>query len=231
MGLNFRKSISIGKHSRINLSKSGIGFSTGVKGARVSVGPRGVRKTVGIPGTGVYYTKQESLNKLKQGNTSSYNNGQAINKKKTGCGCFSIIAAFIIICAIFGGLTGGDKKETQTAKTPTSKTQISKKQDTTTKAQVSKPAKQNTQQASNQNTASASSESSNQNNNSSSTTAASTSQASQNNNQNITVYVTKSGKKYHLAGCRELKKGSTAISLKDAKAQGYTPCKICNPPQ
>ena len=46
-----------------------------------------------------------------------------------------------------------------------------------------------------------------------------------------TVYITGTGKKYHSAGCRYLKKSSTPISLKDAKARGYTPCSVCNPPR
>ncbi|MGN1370190.1 MAG: DUF4236 domain-containing protein [Aristaeellaceae bacterium] len=61
MGFRFRKSVKLGKHTRINLSKSGVGVSTGVKGFRVGVGPRGVRTTASIPGTGVSYTKQHSL--------------------------------------------------------------------------------------------------------------------------------------------------------------------------
>lgn len=42
-----------------------------------------------------------------------------------------------------------------------------------------------------------------------------------------TVYVTKSGKKYHKANCRSLSKSSIAISLADANAKGYQPCKVC----
>lgn len=61
MGFRFRKSIRLGKHTRINLSKSGVGVSTGVKGFRVGVGPRGVRTTASIPGTGISYSEQHSL--------------------------------------------------------------------------------------------------------------------------------------------------------------------------
>ena len=50
-------------------------------------------------------------------------------------------------------------------------------------------------------------------------------------NQEQTVYVTNTGKKYHSAGCRTLKKSQRPISLDDAKAAGYSPCGICNPPQ
>lgn len=56
-------------------------------------------------------------------------------------------------------------------------------------------------------------------------------QTPQEDNQSITVYITDSGKKYHKDGCRYLKKSKHAISLKDAKAQGYEPCKKCHPPQ
>jgi hypothetical protein len=57
MGLSFRKSIKIGKNTRINLSKNGgIGISTGVKGARISVNKQGVRTQVGK--NGISYRKQ-----------------------------------------------------------------------------------------------------------------------------------------------------------------------------
>ena len=55
MGMRFRKSIKISKATRINLSKSGVGFSTGVKGYRESIGPSGVRTTATLPGTGIGY--------------------------------------------------------------------------------------------------------------------------------------------------------------------------------
>ena len=48
--------------------------------------------------------------------------------------------------------------------------------------------------------------------------------------QSITVYVTKTGKKYHRDGCRYLSKSKIPMSLKDAIAKGYTPCSVCKPP-
>ena len=42
----------------MDLSKSGPSFSVGVRGAHVTMGRRGVRKTVGIPGTGIFYTSR-----------------------------------------------------------------------------------------------------------------------------------------------------------------------------
>jgi phosphatidylserine/phosphatidylglycerophosphate/cardiolipin synthase-like enzyme len=43
------------------------------------------------------------------------------------------------------------------------------------------------------------------------------------------VYITKSGRKYHGAGCRYLSKSCIPISRKDAEARGYTPCSQCRP--
>ena len=41
MGFRYRKSINLGGGFRINLSKSGIGYSWGVKGYRVTIRGRG----------------------------------------------------------------------------------------------------------------------------------------------------------------------------------------------
>jgi hypothetical protein len=49
--------------------------------------------------------------------------------------------------------------------------------------------------------------------------------------QSVTVYITRTGKKYHRAGCRYLRQSSVPIKLKDAQANGYTPCSVCRPPQ
>jgi endonuclease YncB( thermonuclease family) len=46
-----------------------------------------------------------------------------------------------------------------------------------------------------------------------------------------TVYITKSGNKYHVAGCRYLAKSSIPIDLADAVARGFSPCSVCNPPR
>lgn len=49
--------------------------------------------------------------------------------------------------------------------------------------------------------------------------------------ESLTVYITKTGEKYHTATCSYLKYSKIAISLADAKAAGYTPCSVCNPPR
>ncbi len=55
MGLYFRKSKSFGP-VRLNMSKSGLGLSTGIKGARLSFGSRGTYVNLGR--NGIYYRKK-----------------------------------------------------------------------------------------------------------------------------------------------------------------------------
>ena len=54
MGTRFRRSKSVGKFGKVNLTKGGLGFSVGAKGARVGMGPKGAYTSAGIPGTGLY---------------------------------------------------------------------------------------------------------------------------------------------------------------------------------
>ena len=65
MGFRFKKSFNIGKHFKINLSKSGIGYSFGVKGFRIGKTAKGkTEKTLSLPGTGLSYKtikKEESV--------------------------------------------------------------------------------------------------------------------------------------------------------------------------
>lgn len=68
MGWRYRKSINLGGGFRINLSKSGIGYSWGVKGFRLTKTASGrTRTTYSIPGTGISYV-DESRKKSNQVN-------------------------------------------------------------------------------------------------------------------------------------------------------------------
>lgn len=61
MGLRFRKSVNLGGGFRVNLSKSGVGYSWGTKGLRVTKTAKGKsRVTVSIPGTGISYVAEGS---------------------------------------------------------------------------------------------------------------------------------------------------------------------------
>lgn len=62
MGFRFRKSLKIAPGLRINLSKSGVSYSLGRRGLTTNISSRGIRETVGIPGTGLSYSKNISEN-------------------------------------------------------------------------------------------------------------------------------------------------------------------------
>lgn len=61
MGFRYRKSINLGNGFRLNLSKSGVGYSWGCKGFRWTKTAKGrTRKTYSIPGTGFSYVDESS---------------------------------------------------------------------------------------------------------------------------------------------------------------------------
>ncbi|HEY3283093.1 MAG TPA: hypothetical protein VGN26_12540 [Armatimonadota bacterium] len=41
------------------------------------------------------------------------------------------------------------------------------------------------------------------------------------------VHVTRTGSKYHSAGCRYLSQSDSTVTLADAEARGLTPCSVC----
>jgi hypothetical protein len=43
-----------------------------------------------------------------------------------------------------------------------------------------------------------------------------------------TVYITRTGQRYHLLSCRHLQ-SCIPIEKQEARNSGYTPCKVCNP--
>lgn len=45
-----------------------------------------------------------------------------------------------------------------------------------------------------------------------------------------TVYETRTGHKYHMAGCRYLRLSKIAVKLSQAKREGLTACSVCHPP-
>lgn len=75
MGWRYRKSINLGGGFRINLSKSGIGYSWGFPGYRHTYSPNGTeRRTYSIPGTGISYVEStKNRNNNNQDNNYNYN--------------------------------------------------------------------------------------------------------------------------------------------------------------
>lgn len=92
MGIRFRKSIKLGG-ARINISKSGIGYSVGTKGARITKTANGrTRTTASIPGTGISYVKETSSKSKKTATNSA-----VINKPSKGIGVFCRIVSIPLI--------------------------------------------------------------------------------------------------------------------------------------
>ena len=86
MGFRYRKSINLGGGFRINLSKSGIGYSWGTKGYRVTKKANGgIRKTYSIPGTGISWVEDSGNPAQKRKLNSNENNlQQPVLYKATG---------------------------------------------------------------------------------------------------------------------------------------------------
>ena len=101
MGLRFRKSINLGGGMRINFNKKSVGFSFGKKGMRYSVNSNGRKTaTVGIPGTGLYYTDTSNAKSQKQSHNSNQNNSYPNNPNhiKTCKNCGNEIKATDTVC-------------------------------------------------------------------------------------------------------------------------------------
>ncbi len=52
--------------------------------------------------------------------------------------------------------------------------------------------------------------------------------SSSNTKVEATVYITRTGSKYHSSGCRYLRQSKISISLSEAK-KNYDPCSVCKP--
>ena len=50
------------------------------------------------------------------------------------------------------------------------------------------------------------------------------------NDESTLVYVTRTGTKYHLAGCHHLRHSKIPITLAEAQKRGYSACSACKPP-
>lgn len=82
MGLRFRKSIKICKGVNVNFGTTGASLSFGTRGCRYSMHTSGRKTaTVGIPGSGMYYTKTLSSGKRNY-NSNAYSKRSMIQQQK-----------------------------------------------------------------------------------------------------------------------------------------------------
>jgi hypothetical protein len=56
MGFRFRKTLRLGGLVRLNFSGSGVSLGLGPRGANINISKRGLRQTVGVPGSGLSYS-------------------------------------------------------------------------------------------------------------------------------------------------------------------------------
>lgn len=109
MGFRIRKSFGT-KGFRVNISKSGIGYSVGTKGARITKTASGrTRTTASIPGTGISYTS-ESGGKRKATQEKAANNQQQANNS----GCLKTLLSIVffpitLLVAIIKGIVKSRK--------------------------------------------------------------------------------------------------------------------------
>lgn len=80
MGLRFRKSVTLCKGVKLNFGKTGMSVSVGGKGYHKTINTKGqVTTSMGIPGTGIYYTDTKNLRDSK--NASSRKNANVQNNQ------------------------------------------------------------------------------------------------------------------------------------------------------
>ena len=61
MGFRFRKKVKIAPGIDLNLTKKGISStSVGKKGATFNLSKKGIKQTIGLPGTGLHYQTDKS---------------------------------------------------------------------------------------------------------------------------------------------------------------------------
>lgn len=104
MGFRFRKSINLGGGFRVNLSKSGVGYSWGTKGVRFTKTAKGKRRTtLSIPGTGISYVTESNGTQItaprQPKNTTNFPAPTPDNNENGGNG---MVWIKFIICLLFG---------------------------------------------------------------------------------------------------------------------------------
>lgn len=227
MGMRFRKSIKLGGGTKLNLSKSGVGISAGVKGFRVSKNTSGrSRVTSSLPGTGLSYVNEFGSSGIPAGDstpssgTSSGSSGKG-PKKNRGKLIGSLVMILLVLVLI--GLVRScvrkigdflspsndkpavvqqEEQEPQEAAEP--KTEVTTQPDAQTPQDTPQTATQPEAPKQEQPV-----------------------QQEEFKDEERMVYITPTGEKYHKKTCRMIKEDCTEIGINDAIARGYTACGVC----
>lgn len=117
MGWRFRRSIKILPGVKINFNKKSVGITVGKKGAHYTVNSKGKHTaSVGIPGTGLYYTQSASTSEKKGSNSK----GTIEKNAKTSgmkTGCLAVLLVFVLCIVISGIMTDWGKKASESSST------------------------------------------------------------------------------------------------------------------
>lgn len=103
MGFRYRKSFGKGPF-RVTVSKSGIGYSAGVKGFRVTKkAGGGIRTTASIPGTGISYVKDSGSGKSRSSSAqTSRSTAPTRESSRAELTPGSKLAVWCAVCLILG---------------------------------------------------------------------------------------------------------------------------------
>ncbi|MBQ9610616.1 MAG: DUF4236 domain-containing protein [Lachnospiraceae bacterium] len=208
MGLRFRKSISVAPGVKVNVNKKSASVTVGKKGAHYTMSTSGKQTaSVGLPGTGLSYSKSFG-GKKKSNKSSSSKKGSSSGSSSVGetvenaaqsaannSGCIILaIAAVVILALIVLGIWGIVKLVSNHANKD-------KASDNVAVTQTVDSDSAGNQSAANSNSQSSSGE---------------------------MVWVTASGSKYHSkSDCGGIS-GAYQITLEEAETRGLTPCKKCH---
>lgn len=109
MGFRFYRRFPLFPGLRLNLSRSGVSASIGRRGSWVTLGPAGVRATVGGFGTGLFYTSLASWRQLTthgQRIASDQGHAEPVHIGITGW-LIWLLAAWAIIGPLWRTASGG----------------------------------------------------------------------------------------------------------------------------
>lgn len=224
MGRRYRKSIKLGP-LRINLSKSGVGYSVGNKFYRVTKKANGgMRTTATLPGTGISDVKDYSKDQVEEAAQMA----RTRRKKKVP----AIVSGAAALLVLIGVVTGGgddaskDKDDTpSTRQEQTVKPSTSTKTTTTTKTDTPAPST-STEAKTETTTPSTPTETPAPAPQPSAKTDANAQNSQPATQNERKVYRTKTGKRYHYdSHCND--GDYYEVTLSDAQNAGLTPCKKC----
>ncbi len=96
--MRFFRRVRVAPGLTVNFSKHGASLSAGFRGAHVTIGRTGIRRTVGVPGTGVFYTSHKGYH---SGLHSGHHFAQAQRELVRHRSSRHILVA-LLICVVFG---------------------------------------------------------------------------------------------------------------------------------